>query len=45
MVNLANNLLLLMENTWPIIVITVITIISLRITYLIKNKTKFILNK
>ncbi|MBQ8473048.1 MAG: VanZ family protein [Bacilli bacterium] len=43
MFNLANNLVLVMSNTWPIVLITVIAIVSLRITYLIKNKTKFIL--
>ena len=45
MFNLANDLVLLMENTWPIVAITVIAIISLRITYVIKNKSKFILHE
>ena len=43
MFNLANNLVSLMSNTWPIVLITVISLVSLRITYLIKNKSKFIL--
>ena len=34
-----------MEFTWPMIVICILTISSIRITYLIKNKEKFILYK
>ena len=43
MFKLANDLVLVMTNTWPIVTITVIAVISLRITYLIKTKSKFIL--
>ena len=43
MFNLADDLMLVMETTWPIIAITLVAVISLRITYLIKNKHKFIL--
>ena len=43
MVNLANNLLEVMHLTWPIVTVSVIAIISLRITYLIKYKPKFVL--
>lgn len=43
MFNLASDLLLVMTSTWPIVTITVIAIVSLRVTYLIKNKSKFIL--
>ena len=45
MFNLANDLVLLMENTWPIVSTTIIAIISLRITYVIKNKSRFILHE
>ena len=34
-----------MEFTWPMIVICVLTISSIRITYLLKNKEKFVLYK
>ena len=40
---LSENLKFVMETTWPIVLVTVIAIISLRITYIIKNKQKFIL--
>ena len=40
---LSENLKFVMETTWPIVLVTVIAIISLRITYIIKNKKKFIL--
>ena len=43
MLNLADDLMLVMETTWPSIAITLVAVISLRITYLIKNKHKFIL--
>ena len=43
MFKLANDLVLVMTNTWPIVLITVTAVVSLRITYLIKNKSKFIL--
>ena len=42
MVNLADNVKFVMETTWPVVVITIIALISLRITYIIKNKEKFI---
>ena len=43
MFKLANDLKFVMETTWPIIAITIVTIVSLRVTYIIKNKNKFIL--
>ena len=43
MFKLANDLVLVMSNTWPIVLITVVALVSLRITYLIKSRTKFIL--
>ena len=43
MFRLANDFIDVIDSTWPIVIITIITIVSLRITYLIKNKTKFIL--
>lgn len=43
MVRLANDLIEVMESTWPIVIITVISIVSLRITYILKTKTKFVL--
>ena len=43
MFKLANDLLFVMATTWPIVTITVVAIISLRITYLIKYKSKFVL--
>lgn len=42
MFKLANDLVLVMENTWPIVTITTLALISLRVTYLIKNKVKFV---
>jgi len=41
-VGLFHDVMSLMENTWPIIMVTVIALISLRITHVIKNKKKFI---
>ena len=43
MFNLANNLVEVMHITWPIVAVTVVAIMSLRITYLIKYKPKFVL--
>lgn len=43
MVNLANKLVEVMHLTWPIVTITLVAIISIRITYLIKYKPKFVL--
>ena len=43
MFKLANDLVLVMSNTWPIVLITVVALVSLRITYLIKSRSKFIL--
>lgn len=43
MFKLASDLGLVISNTWPVTLITVIAVVTLRITYLIKNKTKFIL--
>lgn len=40
---ITENLMFLMETTWPIVLVTIIAVISLRITYIIKNKKKFIL--
>lgn len=40
---ISENLKFIMETTWPIVLVTVIAIVSLRITYIIKNKKKFIL--
>ena len=40
---ITENLMFVMETTWPVVLITVIAVISLRITYIIKNKQKFIL--
>lgn len=40
---ITENLMFLMETTWPIVLVTIIAIISLRITYIVKNKKKFIL--
>jgi len=42
MFKLANDLRFVMETTWPIVVITIIALESLRITYIIRNKKKFI---
>lgn len=41
MFKLASDLISFLSNTWPIIVITLIAVISIRITYLLKNKQKF----
>ena len=41
-VKLFKDVMSLMENTWSIIAITMVSLISLRITYVIKNKQKFI---
>lgn len=43
MFNLRDDFLEVMMTTWPIVIITVLSIVSLRITYLIRTKTKFIL--
>ncbi len=43
MFKLATDLIAFMENTWPIIAITIIAIVSLRITYLVKYKKEFVL--
>ena len=43
MFKLANNLTFVLENTWPIVAITSVSIISLRITYFIKTKNRFVL--
>ena len=40
---ITENLMFVMETTWPIVLVTIIAIISLRITYIVKNKKKFIL--
>lgn len=40
---LTKNIMFVMETTWPIVLITIISVISLRITYIVKNKKKFIL--
>ncbi|MBQ8892750.1 MAG: VanZ family protein [Bacilli bacterium] len=39
---LFRDIMFVMETTWPIIAVTTIALISLRITYIIKNKKKFI---
>ena len=43
MFKLANDILDVMESTWPIVAVTVMAIVSLRITYYVKTKKKFIL--
>lgn len=43
MVNLAKDAANVIDTTWPIVIITLISVVSLRITYLIKTKHKFIL--
>ena len=43
MFKLANDLTFVLENTWPIVAITLVSIVSLRITYFIKTKHKFVL--
>ena len=42
MFKLANDILDVMESTWPIVAVTVMAIVSLRITYYVKTKKKFI---
>ena len=42
---LSNTLKGVVNLTWPMIIISVVIIVSLRITYLLKNKTRFILYK
>ena len=42
MFKLASDVMFVMETTWPIVAITIIALISLRITYVIKNKKRFI---
>lgn len=42
---LSNTLKGVVDFTWPMIIISVVIIISLRITYLIKNKERFVLYK
>ena len=42
MFRLADDIMFVMETTWPVVIITVIALISLRITHIIKNKEKFI---
>ncbi len=42
---LSNTLKGVVNFTWPMIIISVVIIVSLRITYLLKNKTRFILYK
>ena len=39
---MVKDMMYVLENTWPIVAVTVISLISLRITYVIKNKNKFI---
>ncbi len=43
MFKLTDDLFNLMETTWPIAVIMMVAVISIRITYIIKNKTRFTL--
>ena len=43
MVNLAKDAANVIDTTWPIVIITLISVVSLRITYFIKTKHKFIL--
>ena len=43
MVNLADSLLEVMQTTWPIVAVSIVAIVSLRIMYLIKYKPKFVL--
>lgn len=40
---LITDLVSVLANTWPIVFITTLSLITLRVIYLIKNKTKFIL--
>lgn len=39
---MVKDVMFVMENTWPIVAVTIISLISIRITYVIKNKKKFI---
>lgn len=43
MFKLRNDILEVMQNVWPIIFICIVAIVSLRITYIIKNKEKIVL--
>lgn len=43
MFKLANDLNFVLENTWPIVMVTLVAVVSLRITYLIKTRHKFVL--
>jgi len=43
MFKLANDVMFVMETTWPIVAITVVALVSLRVTYLLKNKKRFVL--
>ena len=38
---LITDLVSVLANTWPIVFITTLSLITLRVIYLIKNKTKF----
>ena len=40
---MVKNVMYVLETTWPIVMVTIISLISIRITYVIKNKNKFIL--
>ena len=42
---LTNDIKIVMINTWPMIVLTCVVLISLRVAYLVKNKQKFIFHK
>ena len=39
---MVKDMMYVLETTWPIVTVTIISLISLRITYVIKNKNKFI---
>ena len=39
---MVRDMMYVLETTWPIVAVTIISLISLRITYVIKNKKKFI---
>ncbi len=43
MFNLADSLLEVMKITWPVVAVSIVAIVSLRIMYLIKYKPKFVL--
>ena len=43
MFKLVSNLLSVLNLTWPVVTITSVAVISLRIVYLLKNKVKFVL--